>query len=326
MEYGGVSFPWDSATVLCLIIIGAALWVAFALYEWKLAKYPVMPTRIFRHVSNAASLGVCFCHAFVFIAGAYYLPLYFQAVLGATPILSGVYVLPTTLALSFASIATGIFIRKTGLYRPPIFVGLVLMIAGYGLFINFGPTRVWTKLILYQVVAGLGTGPNFQAPLIALQSGIHPRDIATATATFGFTRNTASAISVVIGGVVFQSFMAKHEAALAASVGPQLAARLAAGGIGAAVPVVDALPPPQRDAVRAAAADSLRYIWILYVAVAAAGLAVALLVRSNELKRTHQETRTGIVAERENREAVAQENAARVEAKAAKRASHVSKR
>ena len=33
------------------------------------------------------------------------------------------------------------------------------------------------------------------------------RDIATATATFGFTRNLGSAISVVVGGVVFNNEM-----------------------------------------------------------------------------------------------------------------------
>jgi MFS family permease len=68
LEFGGVSFPWDSATVICLIVFGFVVIGLFVLNERKFARYPIMPTRIFSDVSNLASLGVCFCHGFTFIA------------------------------------------------------------------------------------------------------------------------------------------------------------------------------------------------------------------------------------------------------------------
>jgi hypothetical protein len=120
LEFGGVSAPWDSAKVICLIVFGIVVAFLFVLNEWKFARYPVMPTRLFNNSSNIAALGCCFCHGYVFIAGTYYLPLYFQAVIGATPLLSGVYLLPFALSLSFVSGATGVFIKKTGKYLPPI--------------------------------------------------------------------------------------------------------------------------------------------------------------------------------------------------------------
>lgn len=107
MEYGGVTYPWASATVVCLIVFGILTLVLFVLQEKFVAKYPVMPLRIFGNQSNIASFGVCFIHGFVFISSSYYLPLYFQAVRGASPLLSGVYILPSALALSFGSMATG---------------------------------------------------------------------------------------------------------------------------------------------------------------------------------------------------------------------------
>lgn len=109
LEFGGITYPWGSPTVICLIVFGFVVASLFVLNEWKFARYPVMPLRLFKRRSNIASLGVCFCHGYVFIAGSYYLPLYFQAVLGATPLLSGVYILPFALTLSFASGATGVF-------------------------------------------------------------------------------------------------------------------------------------------------------------------------------------------------------------------------
>jgi len=91
-------------------------------------------------------------------------------VLGATPILSGVWLLPTALSLSFVSAFTGIYIRKTGQYLPPIWAGFIVMTLGFGLFIDLGVSANWAKIICYQIVAGIGVGPDFQAPLIALQS------------------------------------------------------------------------------------------------------------------------------------------------------------
>lgn len=263
LEFGGVTYPWNSATVICLIVFGIFTGFLFVLNEWKLAKYPVMPLRLFKNRSNIACLGVCFCHGFVFIAGSYYLPLYYQAVLGATPLLSGVYLLPFALTLAFVSAGTGIFIKKTGKYLPPIWFGLVFMTIGFGLFIDLGINANWAKIIIFQIVAGIGVGPNFQSPLIALQSTVHPRDIATATATFGFTRNLSTAISVVIGGVVFQNQMVKKTAQLVAGLGPQLANDLSGGSAGANVGLVQSLPPVEQAIAKEAFYESLRTMWIM---------------------------------------------------------------
>ena len=165
LEDGGVEYPWKSATIICLLIFGFISFILFGIVEWKVAKYPIIPLRIFKHHSNLAALLVCFFHGYVFIGGSYYLPLYFQTVLDCTPILSGVYILPTSVALSIGSVATGIFIRKTGAYLPPIYFGLAMMTLGYGLFINFPADRSWPRLIIFQAISGLGIGPLFQAPL-----------------------------------------------------------------------------------------------------------------------------------------------------------------
>lgn len=169
LEFGGVAFPWDSPTVICLLIFGVVVVGLFVVVEWKFAKYPIIPLRLFKVRSNIASLGVTCCHGLVFISASYYLPLYFQAVLGASPLLSGAYVLPLTLSLAVVSSATGIFIRKTGKYKPCIIFGMATMTLGFGLFLDLGATANWAKIIIFQLIAGTGVGPNFQSPLISLQ-------------------------------------------------------------------------------------------------------------------------------------------------------------
>jgi hypothetical protein len=315
LEFGGVIYPWNSAKVICLIVFGVLVAGLFVLNEWKFARYPVMPLRLFKHHSNIAALGVCFCHGYVFIAGTYYLPLYFQAVLGATPLLSGVYLLPFALSLSVMSGGTGIWIKQTGKYLPAIRFGMTIMTLGIGLFINLDATANWPKIILFQIVAGIGVGPNFQSPLLALQTMVPPRDIATATSTFGFIRNISTSISVVIGGVVFQNEMQKRYPALVAALGLQTANALSGGSAGASVGLVKQLPAAQRAIARDAFFQSLRTMWIMYVAFAALGLFCSLFVGNKELTKEHKVTRTGLVEEEKNRkEAVAAKKAHKREA------------
>jgi MFS family permease len=68
LELGGTSFPWNSVTVICLLVFGVVATILFIPVETKFAKYPIMPGRIFKNRSNLASLGVCFFHALTFIS------------------------------------------------------------------------------------------------------------------------------------------------------------------------------------------------------------------------------------------------------------------
>lgn len=295
LEYGGVTYPWGSATVVCLIIFGLVVIGLFFLNEWKIAKYPIMPLRIFKYRSNIASLVICFIHGMVFISGCFFLPLYFQAVFGATPILSGVYLFPFVLSLSIGSALIGIFIKKTGQYLLPIRFGIVVMTLGFGLFIDLPPARrSWARVIIYQIIGGIGAGPNFQAPLLALQTKVHPKDIASATAMFGFVRNLATAVAVVIGGVIFQNGMNSREATLRVTVGDRVAVELGGGGAGASTIVVQDLPPEQREAASIAYTDSLKMMWVFFTSIAAAGILVSLMIEKKKLSREHALQKTGL--------------------------------
>ncbi|KAI1077297.1 MFS general substrate transporter [Whalleya microplaca] len=300
LEFGGITFPWNSATTICLIVFGIFTVGLFILVEKKFAKYPVIPLRLFKIGTNIAAFAICVCHGLVFISGSYYLPLYFQAVLGVSSLLSGVYLLPFVLSLSFMSIVTGVFIQKTGKFLPGIIFGMVAMTIGFGLFIDLGAEANWAKIIIYQIIAGIGTGPNFQSPLIAIQSTTAPRDIASATGTFGFLRQLSTSISVVIGGVVFQNSMDKQYPYLLSKLGPEIANQLSGSSAGANVGLVASLPDEQGVVAKAAYSNSLRDMFIMYTAFAGLGLLISPLVGQRHLSREHQEHKTGLHNLRQN--------------------------
>ena len=66
LEFGGVQKPWSSPIVVCFILFGLLVMIAFAFVEWKQAKYPIMPIRLFQHTTNIASYIVS--NPFSFIA------------------------------------------------------------------------------------------------------------------------------------------------------------------------------------------------------------------------------------------------------------------
>lgn len=203
---GGASHQhsWTSPYTLCMIIAGVLLLAAFMIWEWKFAKVPLIPIRVFASRTSRAALAVACCHSFVFIAFDFYLALYFQAVLGRSAIISGVLLFALVLPLSVCTFGTGVFIRKTGKVSPAMWFGSFFMTLGTGLFIDFGPKLVIWKIIVFQVIAGIGVGPLFQAPMIALQSVVKQRDVAAANSAFTFLRSLITSLSIVIGGVVLQ--------------------------------------------------------------------------------------------------------------------------
>lgn len=94
--------------------------------------------------------------------------------------------------------------------------------------------------------------------------------------------------------------MKSKQSQLEAALGPT-ASSFGGGSAGANVGLIQSLPDGQRAVARKAFADSLSTMWILYVAFAAVGLVVSLLITRNKLDKQHEETKTGIEAEKEKR-------------------------
>ena len=305
LNLGNVSFPWNSATVICTIAFGCILLVAFLAIEAWVPKYPIMPFHILKSISNIVCLLTCFLQSMVFISGTYFLPLYFQNVLLVSPLLSGVYLLPFVISLALSAAASGASIRKTGYYRPFIWAGMALLTLGFGLFINFPPYASWPRIILYQIIAGIGTGPNFQAPLIALQNRTKPQDIASTTATFLFSRNLATAMSVVFGGAIFQNELLQLITA-SPILPPTVKEAVRSTSTGAEAGFLASLPPAQRSTLGEAYTLALRDMWIFYACASGFGLIMSFFVKAKVLSDKHETFKQGI----ENQEDSAEENTA----------------
>ncbi|GAQ09932.1 uncharacterized transporter C3H1.06c [Aspergillus lentulus] len=311
LDFGGETFPWDSPKVICLIVFGSLCSLLFIYSEKRLAKYPLMPMSLFAQASNIATLAVAFAHGFVFIAGEYYMPLYLQSVKEASPMRSGVLVLPLVLSEAFAGIITGAIIHRTGRYRELIWLGMTLLTIGNGLYIHLNAYSSLGQIIGYQILSGIGAGFLFEPPIIAIQAMVSQDETATATATLGFIRNLATSSSIVIGGVVFQNSMSRMKSTLlAAGMSETLAEQMSGDSAAANIEVIKTIQDAtQLLAVKEAFAWSLRNMWILYTCMSALGIVAGVFILKTRLNKEHVETRTGLRPEKSEAATVAERSA-----------------
>lgn len=189
--------------------------------------------------------------------------------------------------------------NATGRYVEVIWAGCIALTIGNGLFCLLDAQSSLGLIVGVQILAGVGAGFLFQPPLIALQAMVDQRDVATATGTLGFSRNLATSLSVVLGGVIFQNGMDTHAKDLIADGLPaDLAAKFSGSDAAANVYSIGPIANPQwKLAVKDAYASSLLYVWVLFCATAGCALVCCIFIASTKLSKEHVETKTGLPVE-----------------------------
>lgn len=263
LDFGDVVFPWASATVINLLIFGSLVLGLFILNEWKIALNPIIPLRLFTNRSTVAAYGVFAFNSYVFIGLAYYLPLYSQSVLGVNALISGVHLIPLIVASSISAALTGVIIQRTGKYVPLMYVAQAFLTLGVGLFINLGFEQDLTRLFICEILAGIGVGMNIEPPMLAAQAASSELDTAAVIGSMDFCRALATAVSVVVGGVIFQNEMNGKQDALVERLGPELANNFSGDQASAALAVIPSLNMEQQGLVRRSYFESLRSVWIM---------------------------------------------------------------
>src|SRR5436190_19994650 len=84
-----------------------------------------------------------------YVSSAYFLPLCFQSVGGASPLRSGLLILPVALVQSLVGVGAGFLIRRTGRYLELIWAGMLVLTLGFGLFIDFDAHFSLSKVVLF---------------------------------------------------------------------------------------------------------------------------------------------------------------------------------
>ncbi|KAJ5994691.1 major facilitator superfamily transporter, partial [Penicillium waksmanii] len=220
LQWGGLTRAWDSSTIIGLWVGFGLLLVAFAFAQWWLDDRAMVPPRILR--SRYVHQGMLYAAA---IAGSYFLtlyflPIYFQVIDDVSPLESGVRNLPLIVALTLATIVSGISITITGRPMPFMAVGGALTTIGVGLLYTLTIGSPSSKWIGYQVLTGIGVGLGLQVPVSAAQATLPPDDIPSGSAILVFMQTIGGAFLVSAGESAFESTLLKQLGATAPWIDP----------------------------------------------------------------------------------------------------------
>lgn len=300
ITWGGVQYPWDSWRTLVPLIVCAFGLIGFIVHQERFAVEPLIRTSVFKNRTAAITYLSAVIHGIILWSILYYLPLYFQAVKGMTPIMSGVAIFPWTFTVAPAAGIAGFTIAKTGNYRTITWVGWFLSTFGNGLLIYLKTETNTVSWIFLNLVGGVGTGMLFASMAIAVQASATTEDQAYAANMFSFLRAFGQTLGVAIGGVIFQ-----NQAKRKMLTYPLLADKASDYSKDAAglVEIIKALPAdsPMKFQLRESYTEGLRYVWIVMTVFAFVAFVANFFIKAYSLD-TALETEQGFKEKRKSKD------------------------
>ncbi|KAK8047156.1 hypothetical protein PG996_015220 [Apiospora saccharicola] len=293
LSYGGAVYPWSAWQVLLPLILGFVGMGGFHLLEMSpWCSEPMTPKRLFSNRTSAAAFYLTFIQALFAFWVIYFMPVYFQAVLLKGPTRSGILLLPTVVTVVPGGVISGIVLSKFGRYRRLHLVGFAMMTFGMGLFIMLDQHSHLALPVVFQIIAGLGTGFAMTSLLPAAQAALSEKDTASSTAVWSFIRSFGTVWGVAVPAAIFNN----RADALAHKITDPAVRALMVNGQAyshATSRLLRNLSANTRDQVVGVFNESLRIVWIVAVVITAVSFFIVFAEKEIKL-RDNLETEYGL--------------------------------
>ncbi|KAI1126146.1 MFS general substrate transporter [Nemania abortiva] len=282
---GGIEFSWSSWRVLLPIVLGAVGWVAFHIQQHS-ARHPSIPSRLFTNRTSVAAYMLTFLSSVLVQAVLYFLPIYFQAVLGTSVLYSGLYFLPFAIGTLLFAVVGGVLMSTFGKYRSLHAVAFAFSAIGLGLFTLLGNHSSAALWVVFQLLTSIGLGIPQSTLLPAIMAALPEADVASATAFYAFIRTFGFVWGVTIASVAFNSLFDSN---LHLISDPSLRDQLENGAAYAFASQVHQIrntsSPETLNQIQAVYVISLKGIWYICLGLSLLAFLIVGLERSLELRR-----------------------------------------
>ncbi|KAK8074711.1 major facilitator superfamily protein [Apiospora hydei] len=272
--WGGTLYSWSTYHVAVPLALGLFGVLLFTAFEWtpRFCPEPSFPRDIVSNRTSASALLLTFIHAVISYFSYYFLPIYFQAVMGKSPMQSGVATLPSFAGSLFFALAGGILMSAIGRYKPIHLVGFGASVVAIA---------AW---VCYQLLFAIGGGGLAGCLLPAVQAPLDEKHVATATGTWSFARYFGCIWGVAIPAAIFNNECRR----LATTVSdPKIASFLAGDrayqhATGAFIHSI--ADPALRGEVVGVFTGALRTCWLVGIAFAGLGFLVTFVEKEITLR------------------------------------------
>ena len=203
LQEGSAQVSWSNSKPIGLIVGFGILMIVFSIWQWKLGEDATIPVRYLKSRTVLwGSLYLLWDNMASYVA-IYYMPFYFQAGLGHSPLRSGVDYISLAVPQMIGLLAGGGITTATGHYMPVILFAQVLCGIGSGLLTTLRTSTSTVKWAVYMVLTGLGLGLGVNVPHIAVQAVMKTdNDIIIANGIASFFGQLGGALGIPIGNAL----------------------------------------------------------------------------------------------------------------------------
>lgn len=259
LSWADTRYPWASWQILVPLITGLVGMVVFHVWESQ-CTMPIVPSRLFVNRTSTISFVSTFMAAVLTSWRLYFIAVYLQGVLMAPPGVSGVLLLPSVLIFVPASAFSGVALARFGRYKPLHLAAYAAITVAAGLYIDLDEKWSTAKIVIYQLIAGVGSGMLINTTLPAAQAALSPADALPAAAFWAYIRAFGNVWGVAIPAAIFNSRFAYYAGGISYK-----GVRESLGGGNAYAHIsstyILSLPPEVQGEVVRAYLRSLKVVW-----------------------------------------------------------------
>jgi EmrB/QacA subfamily drug resistance transporter len=195
---------WTSTTIVASLSAGAALLIAFLVYEYRAAE-PMLPLRFFANRGFSATNAASFAMFFGTFGAIFLLSQYFQTAQGLGPFEAGLRTLPWTGMPMLVAPIAGILSDRIGA-RPLMAAGLALQATGIAWLATVtGVDTPYAQLIAPFIITGTGMALVFAPAANAVLSAVRPEEAGKASGAANAIREIGGVMGVAVLASIFQS-------------------------------------------------------------------------------------------------------------------------
>ena len=205
---GTNSDGWTSATRFGLLAAAAVLIVLFVVWEHR-NREPMVPLGFFRRPAFSTSTIVSLLVGFAFIGVLYLIVLYFQNVMGYSPLQAGLRTLPLTLTQALTAANAGRLDRMLGA-RTKMSVGMLLLSAGLFGLAQIQVSTSYNAIWPFQVLLGLGMGLVMPAVAAAGMAAVDAEQSGVASGVINASRQVGGALGIAVLGSIAATITRTH--------------------------------------------------------------------------------------------------------------------
>nr|QFR37141.1 MFS transporter [Cyberlindnera americana] len=292
LTFGGSTFAWDSAAVICCFVLGGITLILFNIWNFKFSKNQIIPLLIIKTIGVIFPVLCMFFNFFSFMAMVVYSSAYFQIVFNSSSLSMGIQFFPFIVPVVIVSIVFGILMEKTRYIKPYAIFGAVCGAVGYGTMALLDENSGRAQKTGYLILPGMSFGILLQTGLMATQLGA-PKEAGSmilATSLFNLSRSLGGAIGSDLAQVIFNSSV-KNKITEKVSQLPELFVGFTSTSISTMLndpSLIAELPSATKKVVVRCVMESIQNVYYVNGAIMALAVLMALFYSSERLPEKHK--------------------------------------